>query len=217
MKQILFFVPIFFLILETPQSQSVKKSPDLLLYLCGGVKLLAPKHFGHDVNISPNSVPTIGGGAIWQLNKFQFGGEFNFTDGKKQATDFGTIFTGINFNLIAGYRYILTNKIRLGFQTGFGYGLSHLSVTDKHFTGSPKLNTAIYHNLIYTVPLALTIQRISSNGILFEIQGGYHFNVIPNEWRYMKGSSTEIYTGGIDGFFVKLVVGGLLKLNKTAP
>jgi hypothetical protein len=196
-------------------SQSLINDKELNLYISGGMKLLTPKYFGHAANISPNSVPTIGGGALWQKNKFQFGGEFNYTDGKKNTPEFGTIFTGINFNLIAAYNYNLTEKIRIGIQSGFGYSLHHLSLTDNNFVGTPKLNTAIYHNMIYTVPLALTVQRININKTFVGIKAGYNFNAMPNEWRYIEGSTTEISTTGTDGFFIQLLFGGVF--NRKGP
>lgn len=197
------------------QAQSNQSNKELHLYLTGGIKILQPKYFNQVANISPDFVPTIGGGALWQVNKFQVGGEFNYTDGKKQTSEFGTIFTGINFNLIGGYGWSLGQKLKLSVQSGFGYSLYHLSFTDKNYNDTANLNTAIYHNFIYTVPLSVMLLRINSNGTFVGVRAGYNFYVMPNEWRYMEGANTEVYTSGTDGLYFQLVLGGLFKLNHS--
>lgn len=213
MKQLTILTILIGLIVHVSQGQSKESSKELQLYLTGGVKFLQPKYFHHEANISPDFVPTIGGGALWRMKKFQIGGEFNYTDGKKQTSEFGTIFTGINFNLIGGYDWHLGQQLRLSFQSGFGYSLHHLSFTDKNYNGTANLNTAIFHNLIYTVPVSAMLQRINSNGTFIGFRAGYNFNVMPNEWRYIEGTSTEVYTSNTDGLYFQIVFGGLFKLN----
>lgn len=215
MKRLSILLSIMTLFIEGSQSQPNQNTSELKMYLTGGIKFLQPKYFDHGSNISPNFVPTIGGGALWQLNRFQMGGEFNYTDGKKQSSEFGTILSGIGFNLIGGYCWKLGKKLMLNAQSGFGYSLSHLSVTDKTYNNNATLNTAIYHNVIYTVPLSVDLLHANSNGTFIGFRVGYNFNVIPNEWRYMQGANTEVYTSGTDGFYVQIVLGGLFKLNRS--
>ena len=212
MKQLTILIILIGLIVEVSQAQS-NESKELHVYLTGGIKLLQPKYFHKAANISPDLVPTIGGGALWHLKKFHVGGEFNYTDGKKQTSEFGTIFTGINFNLIGGYGWQLGQKLRLSVQSGFGYSLYHLSFTDKNYYGTANLNTAIYHNFMYTIPVSAMLQRTNSNGTFVGLRAGYNFNVMPNEWRYIEGTHTEVHTSGTDGIYVQLVLGGLFKLN----
>lgn len=202
-------------IVQISQAQSKQIDKELHLYLTGGIKILQPKYFNLDSNISPEFVPTIGGGAFWQMKKIQVGGEFNYTDGKKQTSEFGTIFTGINFNLIGGYAWNVGHKLKLSVQSGFGYSLYHLSFTDKNFSGTANLNTAIYHNFIYSVPVSVVLLQINSNGTFVGVRAGYNFNIMPNEWRYMEGASTEVYTSGTDGLYLQIVLGGLFKLNHS--
>lgn len=215
MKQLIILVILIGLIGEVSQAQTKESSKELHVYLTGGIKLLQPKYFHQKANISPDFVPTIGGGALWHVKKFQMGGEFNYTDGKKQTSEFGTIYTGINFNLIGGYGWNIGQKLKLSFQSGFGYSLYHLSLTDKNYNGTANLNTAIYHNFIYTVPVSAMLQRINSNGTFVGFRAGYNFNVMPNEWRYIEGVSTEVHTSGTDGIYFQIVLGGLFKLNHS--
>jgi hypothetical protein len=215
MKQLTILICMMGLTMQVLHAQSKQRNIELHLYLTGGIKLLQPKHFNQDTNISPDFVPTIGGGAVWQVHKFQVGGEFNYTDGKKQTSEFGTIFTGINFNLITGYGWDLGHKLTLSIQSGFGYSLYHLSLTDKTYTGTANLNTAIYHNFVYTVPVSVMFQRFNSNGTFVGVRAGYNFNIMPNEWRYIEGARTEVYTSDTDGFYFQIVLGGLFKLNQS--
>jgi len=215
MKRLTILIFLIGLIVQVSHAQSKQSNKELQLYLTGGIKLLQPKYFNLETNISPDFVPTIGGGALWQVKKFQVGGEFTYTDGKKQTSEFGTIFTGINFNLIGGYGWKLGQKLTLTVQSGFGYSLYHLSLTDKNYSGNANLNTAIYHNFIYTVPVSVMLQRINSNGTFVGIRTGYNFNIMPNEWRYMEGARTDIYTSGTDGLYFQIVLGGLFKLNQS--
>jgi hypothetical protein len=215
MKRLTILLLLIGLIVQGSQAQSKQSNKELQLYLTGGIKLLQPKYFNMDTNIAPDFVPTIGGGALWQVTKFQVGGEFNYTDGKKQMSEFGTIFTGINFNLIAGYGWRLGQNNKISVESGFGYSLYHLSFTDKNYSGTANLNTAIYHNFIYTVPVSVMLQRINSNGTFVGVRAGYNFNVIPNEWRYIEGASTEVYTSSTDGLYFQVVLGGLFKLKHS--
>jgi Outer membrane protein beta-barrel domain len=213
MKQILFFL-MFLTISSVVQAQS-SDTKQLQFYLSGGIKMLKPKYFSYEENISPGAVPMIGGGALWQWRKFQLGGEFSYIDGKKNTQEFGTILTGINFNFLAGYNHRLSRKISVGLQSGFGYSLYHLSYTDISYIGSPNLNTAIYHNMIYTVPLLVNVHRRSENGMITGLRVGYNFNVGPGAWRYIEASTTETFKTGNEGLFFQLVVGGLLKSNRN--
>jgi hypothetical protein len=61
------------------------------------------------------------------------------------------------------------------------------------------------------------LQRINTNGTFFGVRAGYHFNGMPNEWRYMEGSTTEVFAADTDGFYFQLVFGGLLKLKQSNP
>jgi hypothetical protein len=204
------------LIVQISPAQTKRNNKESQVYLTGGIKFLQPKYFNLETNIAPLFVTTIGGGALRQVKKFQFGGEFNYTDGKKQTSAFSSIFTGINFNLISGYYWNLGQKLRLSVQSGFGYSLYHLSFTDKNYTNSSNLNTAIYHNFIYTVPVSVMLLRTNSNGTFAGVRAGYNLNVLPNEWRYMKGAGTEVYRTGNDGYYFQIVLGGLFK-SKYSP
>ncbi len=209
MKQIICFL-MYLTILPVVKAQS-SDTKELQFYLSGGIKMLKPKFFSYEENISPSAVPMIGGGALWQWKKFQLGGEFSYIDGKKNTQEFGTILTGINFNLLTGYNHQLSEKISVGLQTGFGYSLYHLSYTDQSYSGSPNLNAAIYHNMIYTVPLSVNVYRRNEIGLFTGLRVGYNFNVGPGAWRYIEGSTTETFNTGNEGLFFQIVVGGLLK------
>lgn len=215
MKRLTVFILINLVVVLFAQSQSVPNSNELQLYLTGGVKLLHPKYFNHSANISPTVVPTIGGGGLWHVSNFQVGGEFTYTDGKKQTTEWGTIFTGINFNVLGGYQRNFNEKFNISIQAGFGYSLYHLSLTDKSYIGNANLNTAIYHNMMYTVPISVMLQKVFPNKTFIGIRAGYSFNVMPNEWRYIEGKSTETFPAGTDGLNFQLVFGGILKSNHT--
>jgi len=215
MKRLTVLIFLIGLMVQVSQAQEEQSNKELQVYLTGGIKLLQPKYFNLETNVSPDFVPTIGGGALWQVNKFRVGGEFNYTDGKKQTSEFGTIFTGINFNLIGGYGWNVGHKLKLSAQSGFGYSLYHLSFTDKSYNNTANLNTAIYHNFIYTIPVSVMLQRINSNGTFVAIRTGYNFNIMPNEWRYIEGARTDIYTSRTDGLYFQVVLGGLFKLNHS--
>lgn len=217
MKRILILIALYIWIVLGAQSQPTTRKGELQLYITGGMKFLQPKYFGRAANISPASVPTLGSGALWQMKKFQLGVEFNYTDGKKETDEFGIIFTGINFNLLGGYTWSLGKKFNFSIQTGFGYSLYHLSMMDKNYNGSANLNTAIYHNFIYTIPVSGMLQRVNANGTFFGVRAGYHFNGMPNEWRYFEGATTEVFPADTDGFYFQLVFGGLLKLKQSHP
>jgi len=214
MKQTLFF--LLCLKISTVKAQ-FSDTNDLQLYLAGGIKMLNPEYFSYEENISPSAVPIMGGGALWQWKKFQLGGEFTYIDGKKNTPEFGTIITGINFNLLAGYLHQLSGEVSIGLQTGFGYSLYHLSYTDKSYNGSANLNAAIYHNLVYTVPLSVNVYRRNENGLFTGLRVGYNFKVGSGSWRYMEGSSTETFNAGSEGLFFQLVAGGFMKLKKSNP
>jgi hypothetical protein len=212
MKLIMCFTTLMIVLTLNAEAQ-LTKNKELQLYGTVGMKVLQPKYFGHPTNISPSAVPTVGGGATWERQRFHMGAEFNYTDGKKQTDAYGTIFTGINFNLIAGYRWDLDQKLKLSLQSGFGYNLYHLSLTDKNYAGTANLNTAIYHNFMYTVPVSVMFQRFNSNGTFVGIKAGYNFNVMPNEWRYIEGPTTEIFTSSSEGLYFQIILGGLIRLN----
>lgn len=215
MKHLIILTTFTTCIVWAALSQPVPKNSELQLYIAPGVKFLQPKYFGHTVNISPATVPSIGSGIVWQMKKFQLGGEFNYTDGQKQTAETGTIFTGINVNVIGGYCWSLGKRLNFNIQTGFGYHLFHLSMTDKNYNGSANLNTAIYHNYVYTVPVSATLQKINANGTFIGMRAGYHFTVMPNEWRYIQGTSTQVFTTKNDGFYLQLLLGGLIKLKQS--
>lgn len=59
MKQLTILIILIGLIVEVSQAQS-NESKELHVYLTGGIKLLQPKYFHQQVNISPDFVPTIG-------------------------------------------------------------------------------------------------------------------------------------------------------------
>lgn len=181
----------------------------LNLYAVAGMRLLSEKPFGYGENVSPDFIPTLGAGVLWQLKRFQLGGEFTFSDGKKDTDQFGTILTGISANLVAGYTFPVSRNLRLALQTGLGYSLYHLSVTDHAYQGSANLNTTIYHNVVYSIPVSAMVQHAFSNGTYVGLRGGYAFNVKPSEWRYIEGSTTEVSEAGTDGVFVQVLFGGI--------
>ncbi len=194
-------------------AQSAKVNPEVQLYLMGGMKGFAPKPFNREESVSPAWIPTLGAGALYQLKNIQVGMEFNYLDGKKDTDQFGSILTGINANILAGYRWSIGSRAKLSLQTGFAYSLHHLAVTDNHYSGSDRLNTTVFHNLSVAVPVSLLIQRVSPSGLFTGLKVGYHVAVGANSWRYMEGHKTEVYTSGVDGLFFQLVFGGLLTLK----
>lgn len=194
-------------------AQSAEANPEMHFYLLGGMKGFAPKPFNRDESVSPAWVPTLGAGALYQMQKIQFGVEFNYLDGKKDTEMFGSILTGINANILAGYRWSVGSRVKFSLQTGFAYSLHHLAVTDNHYSGTARLNTTVFHNLSVAVPVSLFVQRVSPSGLFTGLKVGYHFAVGANSWRYMEGHQTEVYTSGTDGLFLQLVFGGLLTLK----
>lgn len=196
----------------TASAQTVNNR-SLNLYALAGVRLLSEKPFGYGENVSPDFVPTLGAGVAWQFRKFRLGGEFSFSDGKKDTDEFGTILTGISANLVAGYSFRLSQNTELQLQSGLGYTLNHLSVTDHAYQGNANLNTTIYHQVVYSIPVSAMIQRGFGNGTYLGIRAGYSFNVNPNQWRYIEGSMTEISVAGTDGVFIQVLFGGIFNLG----
>jgi hypothetical protein len=164
MKHIRIIIGLIICLCQPGYGQVQNSRSELQLHIAAGVKFIQPKYLGHAENISPGSAPTLGGGALWLRRSFDFGAEFCYTDGKKHSANFETILTGINFTLLGGYKWNLGQKYRVSIQSGFGYSLNHLSMTDTKYSGGPNLNTAIYHNMIYSVPVAATMHRIRTNG-----------------------------------------------------
>lgn len=192
-----------------------QESKSLNLYAVAGLRFLSEKPFGFSENVSPDFVPSLGAGVLWQLKRFQLGGEFSFSDGKKDTEEFGTILTGISTNLVVGYTVALNRKLSLNLQSGFGYSLYHLSVTDHGYQGPANLNTTIYHNVVYSIPVSVMVQRKFANRTYVGLRGGYSFNIKPSEWRYIEGSVTEVSSAGTDGAFVQVIFGGIFSLGKS--
>ncbi len=193
---------------------AMAQTPEMQFYLSGGVKSFSEKPFNNTISISPDFVPSIGAGLTWQRNGLQLGTEFLYLDGKKDTDDFGSILSGINANVLAGYQLISGPKFRLSAQSGFTYALHHLTVTDHNYSGSAHLNSTIYHNMVIAIPAVVMLQHVSSNGLFTGLRLSYTFAVGHNEWRYIEGANTEVYTSGADGFQAQLIFGGLLTLNK---
>ncbi len=184
----------------------------LNLYVVAGMRLLSDKSFGYSESVSPAAAPTLGAGATWQRNRILLSGEFNFTDAKKDTDEFGTILTGVSANVLVGYAFILSRNTALQLQSGFGYSLYHLAVADNGYQGSANLNTTVYHNVVYSVPVSALVQRKFSNGTFAGIRAGYNIPLQPSEWRYIEGSTTEVSVAGTDGVFIQVLFGGIFSL-----
>lgn len=210
MKQFIMIMALSLCMAQAAQSQSEEKAKEVQFYLTGGMKAFSPKAFGQTNSVAPSMVPMLGGGALWQLGRIQLGAEFNYLDGKKDTEDFESILTGINGNIIVGYAWELSRSLKLSAQSGFTYSLHHLAVTDNAYAGPDNLNATIYHNLSYSVPVSVMLQRVGSGGLTTGLRLGYQIGVGPNEWRYIEGANTEVFTSGADGFYFQLVFGGLL-------
>lgn len=208
---IIFLIGVFGSLASFAQSEKTMQ-----VYVMAGVKAFSPKEFNSPESVAPSMVPGIGGGALWNVNRFQFGTEFMYLDGKKDTEAFGSILTGINANILAGYSWDLGGRMTLTAQTGFGYSLHHLAVTDNTYAGSAKLNSTIYHNMVISVPVALMIQRTSANGVFTGLRVGYQVPIGHNHWRYIEGDKTENYMSASDGLYIQVTFGGLLTLNKRS-
>ena len=201
------------LAIASATSQSFTPAKSLNVYMQAGMRAFSAKEFNSATSLSPSVVPGIGGGAIWQINKIQFGAEFTYLDGKKDTEDFSSVLSGINAHLLVGYGVDLSDRMRISLQTGFGYNLHHLTVTNLAYTGDARLNSTIYHNMGYSLPTSIWLQRRSENGVFTGLRAGYNIPVGSSEWRYIEGARTEVYTAAADGFYFQLVFGGLLNLN----
>lgn len=186
------------------------------VYFMAGFKSFSDKSFNSPVSVAPSMVPTIGGGALWNFNRLQAGAEFNYLDGKKDTDQFGSILTGINSNVLVGYSWPLGQRTRVTAQTGFGYSLHHLAVTDHTFSGTTQLNSTIYHNMVISIPIALMVQRVSPGGVMTALRLGYQLPVGHNHWRYIEGDQTVNYHSDNDGLHVQLIFGGLLGQKSKA-
>lgn len=200
------------LILASATAQTAAPSKSLNVYMQAGMRSFSSKEFNGTESLSPSLVPGIGGGVILERNRIQFGMEFTYLDGKKDTEAFSSVLSGINAHVLAGYRFDLSKRIRLSIQTGFGYNLHHLTVTNLSYTGAAQLNSTIYHNMTYTIPTSLWLQRTSESGLFTGLRIGYNIPVGMSEWRYIEGARTEVYMSSADGLYFQLVFGGLLNL-----
>lgn len=205
------------LALGTATGQSITPAKSLNIYMQAGMRAFSAKEFNSTTSLSPSLLPGIGGGAIWQVNHLQFGAEFTYLDGKKDTEEISSVLSGINAHVLVGYGVDLGDRMRISFQTGFGYNLHHLTVTNLAYTGDARLNSTIYHNMGYSLPTSVWLQRRSENGVFTGLRAGYNIPVGASEWRYIEGSRTEVYTAAADGFYFQLVFGGLLNLNGKRP
>jgi hypothetical protein len=217
MKRMIILLAISLIFGPAAMAQMANAGKEMQFYLMAGMKSFAPKYFNSTTSVAPSIVPTIGGGALWQVNRLQFGAEFSYLDGKKDTEAFGSILTGINANILAGYRWDLSEKMRLSVQSGFGYSLHHLAVTDNTYSGTAQLNATIYHNMVISVPVSVMLQRVSATGLFTGLRVGYNVAIGHNHWRYLEGSSSEEYMSDADGLYFQLVFGGLLSLNDRKP
>jgi hypothetical protein len=213
MKKLIAFLSVVFV--ATAAEAQVKKEAQV--FVQAGVKAFSSKTFNSSVSLSPSFVPMLGGGALWQLSHWQVGVDFSYLDGKKDTDEFGSILTGINANILGGYRWDISDRVKLSLQSGFGYSLHHLAVTYHHYQGSNRMNSTIYHNMVISVPVSVWLQRVSDNGLFTGVRLGYNVDVGVNEWRYIEGTNTEVYTSAADGFYFQLVFGGIIKLRESKP
>ncbi len=201
------------LVLSSAAAQVTPSTKTLSIYMQAGVRAFSAKEFNSNTSLSPSVVPGIGGGAIWQKNKFQFGAEFTYLDGKKETDELSSVLSGINAHVLAGYGIDLGKRLNLSLQSGFGYNLHHLTVTNLTYTGAARLNSTIFHNMTFTLPTSIWLRRTSESGVFTGLRVGYNIPVGTSEWRYIEGSKTEVYTSSADGFYFQLVFGGLLNLS----
>jgi len=209
MKQLIITIAAS-LIVSACAAQSEKA---MNVYVLAGARAFAPKQFNGATSLAPSLVPSIGGGAIWQLKRFQLGAEFSYLDGKKDTEEFSSVLSGINAHVLGGYSFSLTDRLKLSLQAGFGYNLHHLTVTNLSYTGAAQLNSTIYHNMTYTIPVSIWLQRTSASGVFTGLRVGYNIPAGMSEWRYIEGSNNVSYSGGNDGLYFQLVFGGLLNLG----
>ncbi len=212
MKQLTSLIALVFGLTINVLAQSDKQN-ELHLYGAAGVKWLQPKTFAYDKNVSPSLASVIGGGAIWQKGKAQLGAEFGYTNATSHLSGHRYAYSGVSINFIGGYRFDLSQRYKLSLQSGLGYSLNHMYVTDQSFTSVDYLNTAVFHNNSYTIPLAVMLQRVHTEGTFIGIKAGYNFHVSGNEWKYMEGVTRQHFSADPEGLYVQLIFGGLLKLD----
>ena len=193
-------------------AQSARNN-ELHLYGSVGVKFLQSKSFSYAANISPSIASAIGGGAIWQKSNFQFGGEFFYTNATKHIAGYRSAYSGVNINFVGGYRVDLDNTFRLSIQSGIGYSLNHMYISDESLVSHDHISTDIFHNNNYSIPVSVMLQRVHSRGTFMGLKVGYNFNINTNHWKYMEGTTTHHFTTGSDGLFVQLILGGLMQLE----
>lgn len=189
------------------------RNKELHLYGSIGAKVLQQKYFTYETNISPSLASAIGGGAIWQRGKTQLGGEFFYTNATSHKSGYRSAYSGVNAALLAGYRFDLNQTLKASVQTGIGYSLNHMYITDETFVSHDHLNTAIFHNNNYSIPVAVMLQRINPRGTFMGLKVGYTVNLTSNHWRSVEGTTTHHFSTGTDGFFAQLIFGGLLHLE----
>jgi len=212
MKQLTVLIALLIAFILNANAQSDKHN-ELNLYGSAGVKWLTSKTFSYEKNISPSLASVIGGGAVWQKGKAQFGAEFGYTNATSHESGHRSAYSGVNISFIGGYRFDLSLRYKLSLQSGLGYTLNHMYVTDQSFTSVDYLNTAVFHNNNYYVPVSVMLQRVHARGTFMGFKAGYNFSVSGNDWKYMEGAATQTFSAGQDGFYVQLIFGGLLKLD----
>jgi hypothetical protein len=213
MKVTTSIIALLFLLASITNGQTVANKK-LHLYGSAGTKFLSSKTFLYSRNVSPSLASIIGGGAVRQKGSAQWGAEFFYSHGTSHLANYRSAYSGVTFNFAGGYCFDFSEKMKLSLQSGLGYSLNHLYVTDENYTSAAALNTAVFHNYSYTVPLSVMLQRVTPRGTFAGAKVGYHFNVRPSQWMFRESGRKQHFATDPEGFFIQLIFGGLLKLNR---
>ena len=159
--------------------------------------------------------PTIGGGVAWQNQKLRLGVDMFYYKVTSHLDEFRSEYMGLNSSILAGYRIDLNKIYNFSVQSGFSYTLNHIYLTNHHYASEEHLNTAIFHNFNYGIPLLFMLQRVSSKAVTMGIRAGYQFNLQKdNVWKYRGAEGDHSFNIRHEGAYVQVVFGGLLDLNK---
>ncbi|HEV7332319.1 MAG TPA: hypothetical protein VGN63_14880 [Flavisolibacter sp.] len=212
MKQKLFFLSLLITVTLLVNAQE-KPSKELHLYASLGVKPLQQKTFFFDQDVSPALATTVGAGSLLQRGKFQYGVEFFYAKGQKHTGDLHADYSGLNSQFLVGYRFQLDESWRLSLQSGFGFSLNHLYVTNESHQSASRFNTVVFHNNNYHLPAAVFLQKLAPNGTFIGLKAGYNIVLKANHWEFREGGNAHQFHSPSESWSVQLNLGGLLNLK----
>jgi len=189
------------------------RSNELHLYASMGVKQLNEKMFLFKHNVSPRLATTIGAGSFIQKNKFGVGMEFFYANARNKMKDLQADYSSLSNHVIIGFKLNANENWRLSLQSGVGYTLEHLYVTNEEYQNGDHFNTVVFHKNYFSVPAAVFLQKVNLNGTFFSIKAGYLFPIKGSDWEFRERGNTRHFESGPEGWYVHFNMGGFLKFK----